>query len=333
VRQQILPSASTVLKSTNIGLAVRVAADHQAVGCPVALGLVMKTCVGLFLIALVGSLLVNTSSAHAVTTCTFNFPTVVVDGQAQSPNISGCTETASSTGPLGSFAGGFLNLGDGVVRGLVQTKGNATISLSGQVSFDVGIIMPAFNFANPSNGGSNFIQVGNTFFNITSLGFTIFGKAQANVVNQDQALGAFISLSVPGSQFDLFCGSADAVCGGVNENWRFSQFISPSFIGSNRAGIVTVVMAERLQLTSGGNLTNNPSIDASDPFDVSSMELLDANGVPIPGVTFVADDGTIFPDAADTATPIPATLPLFATGLGALGLLGWRRKQKARAGA
>jgi outer membrane lipase/esterase len=30
-------------------------------------------------------------------------------------------------------------------------------------------------------------------------------------------------------------------------------------------------------------------------------------------------------------TPVPAALPLFATGLGALGLLGWRRKRKARA--
>jgi hypothetical protein len=29
--------------------------------------------------------------------------------------------------------------------------------------------------------------------------------------------------------------------------------------------------------------------------------------------------------------PLPATLPLFATGLGALGLLGWRRKRKAQA--
>jgi hypothetical protein len=29
-------------------------------------------------------------------------------------------------------------------------------------------------------------------------------------------------------------------------------------------------------------------------------------------------------------TPLPATLPLFATGLGALGLLGWRRKRKAK---
>jgi hypothetical protein len=30
-------------------------------------------------------------------------------------------------------------------------------------------------------------------------------------------------------------------------------------------------------------------------------------------------------------TPLPATLPLFATGLGALGLLGWRRKRNAAA--
>jgi hypothetical protein len=29
-----------------------------------------------------------------------------------------------------------------------------------------------------------------------------------------------------------------------------------------------------------------------------------------------------------TATPLPAALPLFASGLGALGLFGWRRKRK-----
>jgi hypothetical protein len=31
------------------------------------------------------------------------------------------------------------------------------------------------------------------------------------------------------------------------------------------------------------------------------------------------------------ATPVPAALPLFATGLAALGLLGWRKKRKAAA--
>ena len=33
------------------------------------------------------------------------------------------------------------------------------------------------------------------------------------------------------------------------------------------------------------------------------------------------------------ATPLPATLPLLASGLGALGLFGWRRKKKATAQA
>jgi hypothetical protein len=32
-----------------------------------------------------------------------------------------------------------------------------------------------------------------------------------------------------------------------------------------------------------------------------------------------------------TETPLPAALPLFATGLGGLGLFGWRRKRKAQA--
>jgi hypothetical protein len=48
--------------------------------------------------------------------------------------------------------------------------------------------------------------------------------------------------------------------------------------------------------------------------------------VPPPGVNTY--DGSSAPVGA---TPLPATLPLFATGLGALGLLGWRNKRKAQA--
>jgi hypothetical protein len=46
------------------------------------------------------------------------------------------------------------------------------------------------------------------------------------------------------------------------------------------------------------------------------------------------DCGTDFGDTGTgtwSATPLPAALPLFATGLGALGLLGWRRRRKAQA--
>jgi hypothetical protein len=39
----------------------------------------------------------------------------------------------------------------------------------------------------------------------------------------------------------------------------------------------------------------------------------------------------IDPPANTTATPLPAALPLFATGLGVVGLLGWCRKRKTAA--
>jgi len=44
---------------------------------------------------------------------------------------------------------------------------------------------------------------------------------------------------------------------------------------------------------------------------------------------FAPGDGFSFDYAAIAPTPVPPTLLLFATGLGALGLLGWRRKKAA----
>jgi hypothetical protein len=44
-----------------------------------------------------------------------------------------------------------------------------------------------------------------------------------------------------------------------------------------------------------------------------------------------ADNMAGSPQALGVATPLPAALPLFATGIGGLGLLGWRRKRKAQA--
>lgn len=43
--------------------------------------------------------------------------------------------------------------------------------------------------------------------------------------------------------------------------------------------------------------------------------------------TFVGPSN--WPSFDDATTPVPGALPLFATGLGTIGLLGWRRKKKA----
>jgi hypothetical protein len=47
------------------------------------------------------------------------------------------------------------------------------------------------------------------------------------------------------------------------------------------------------------------------------------------GGTFVFSPGVL---SGVATTPIPATLPLFASGLGGLGIFGWRRKCRARVG-
>jgi hypothetical protein len=44
-------------------------------------------------------------------------------------------------------------------------------------------------------------------------------------------------------------------------------------------------------------------------------------------------DANLAPVSEVGETPLPGALPLFATGLGALGLLGWRKKRKAKAKA
>jgi hypothetical protein len=47
-----------------------------------------------------------------------------------------------------------------------------------------------------------------------------------------------------------------------------------------------------------------------------------------PGFWYI-DDVSVVQEI--TAVPLPAALPLFATGIGGFGLLGWRRKRKAQA--
>ena len=45
----------------------------------------------------------------------------------------------------------------------------------------------------------------------------------------------------------------------------------------------------------------------------------------------IYDNITLGSGTPITTTPLPAALPLFATGLGAMGLFGWRKKRKAAA--
>jgi hypothetical protein len=68
---------------------------------------------------------------------------------------------------------------------------------------------------------------------------------------------------------------------------------------------------------------------AGPPLDIS-WEITPSGGTAVStGIGRPAGD--VIATAATTATPLPAALPLFATGIGGLGLFGWRRKRKAQA--
>ena len=86
-----------------------------------------------------------------------------------------------------------------------------------------------------------------------------------------------------------------------------------SFSGSNS---ITATGSEQLVIIFSGPLDGH----ARSLAEVSYLDFADP-----PQIHSVQLTGRVEP------TPLPAALPLFATGLGALGLLGWRRKRKAAA--
>jgi hypothetical protein len=78
-----------------------------------------------------------------------------------------------------------------------------------------------------------------------------------------------------------------------------------------------------------GTWTNSLLLPAA---DLGLVKILDSDGTTLSDVinfSNVGAEGSKITFASDPLTPLPGALPLFATGIGGLGLLGWRRKRKA----
>jgi len=123
--------------------------------------------------------------------------------------------------------------------------------------------------------------------------------------------GLFYDLMDNVYSLDPTTGAATFVgCGGnlVSGGCSGPQLDAMAASGGTLFGVDNVVTSLYVLSTSTGAMTLLSAITGT-------------NGVGIDGLSAA-------PMSAASATPIPGALPLFATGLGALGLLGWRRKRK-----
>lgn len=119
-----------------------------------------------------------------------------------------------------------------------------------------------------------------------------------------------------------------------------------TFANSDPVGITDTMTFMTAQLTVSFSVgRNSPESFFARAFDVSGTLLDQFLGIvasPMAGVTLSGNgivrieyglsDGAgafVFDDLQLMAVPLPAALPLFAGGLGLIGLLGWRRKRKA----
>jgi hypothetical protein len=174
--------------------------------------------------------------------------------------------------------------------------------MAGQANADVVTFTAdgTYRLSNPTNspisgfGGSITVD-GNTGL-VTSAFFSFAGEQFNNIIDQGPA-GRLYDVTVLTPQFNqgrasgAFCDANPTI---YHNGFRLNLFDDPATLVANNGGLIASF--------SGATL-----FDCFCSADVVSGQLI---GPP-------------------RHTPASAALPLFATGLGALGLLGWRRERRA----
>lgn len=181
--------------------------------------------------------------------------------------------------------------------------------------------------------------------------YTVHGSA-TGPFSITTTFGATGTMStVPSGPFNvLFAGNANVKIGTYSTqilDFPSGSITYPtvtSFDASSQAttGGITLTTAGSVPVNISATYTKN-NVSVGDVFDIAYMltsafakGTIDLSHTAtisflLPeGVYLTSELGSVFGDVP-TSTPLPAALPLFATGLGALGLLGWRRKKKAAA--
>lgn len=155
---------------------------------------------------------------------------------------------------------------------------------------------------------------GTCLFNCSGTATGVLDLTNGYVFGSDITAADFVSFSYTSSalNFTIPAANSPTLMGGLNANGSL-----------NSAGLIAIMdPGGPLFANAGGVFVANPggSITGDDIGFSSTFTPVSSTFTP---------GGSTAGDPA--ATPLPATFPLFATGIAGLGLLAWRRKRKSRA--
>ena len=129
------------------------------------------------------------------------------------------------------------------------------------------------------------------------------------------------SISIPGyANFKTAVANcATGTCSPVPTGASFPTSVARSSIATDNGNTVTFSWGSPLTGNSGLFIVYVDTPNFVDP--MPPIQITGANG----------QVSTVSNFISPSPVPLPAALPLFATGLGAMGLFGWRKKRKAAA--
>jgi hypothetical protein len=246
------------------------------------------------------SLALGTGLAIAASTMAASATTVLSDGNFSSVTVTP-SFTTDPTGTTVSTSAPCANCGNPSGAGLQVIVNSTNSSASGLIGSDVGFVDNLLSY-NPATQGAIVSISASVDKDITTAGNFASGTAGNTFRPLIEQGGTYYLAAIPGP-----------------------GFTSPGSSGYNTiSGDLTATDFLAYNFATGTFGTTNPNFDG-DPILFGLGQITSFN----PGTFTTIDyDNLTF---GVSATPLPAALPLFTTGLGALGLLGWRRKRKTQA--